>query len=370
MIVLKLLSLIIWLLIIPFCIGLLPVFFMKEKERTPGVIFISGYFVMFALFEIIGIPIVIMVVYHSFAMFSNVFAIGGLLLSAAGVAVTLINRKKGYRLQLQPKADWKAISLEEKICFLIFLTMVGFQMYMAFTRASFDGDDAYYGVQGVIAQQMDSLYRINPNTGRSAPLDVRHALALIPVWEAFVGRMSGIHATIIAHSVVPLVLIPLTYLVYFQIGKKLLSNKKDMLPMFMIVMSLLQMFGNVSIYTNETFFLTRTWQGKSLAGNFVLPAVFWIFLCLFERTENQKKENSQSASKKQTETGLWMLLACINLTAGVSSSLAVLLSAALVAGLALLFALKEKKFSILVKAGLTCLPSAAYVLTYLALVHL
>lgn len=369
MIALKLLSLIIWLLIIPFCIGLLPAFLMKKKERTPGVIFVSGYFVMFALFEIIGIPIVITVVYHSFALLSNVFAIGALLLAAAGMAVTMKNRKKGHRLQFQPKTDWNAIRLEEKIYFMIFLAMVGFQMYMAFTRASFDGDDAYYGVQGVIAQQMDSLYRINPNTGRSAPLDVRHALALIPIWEAFVGRMSGVHSTIIAHSIVPLVFIPLTYLVYFQIGKKLLSNKKELLPMFMIVMSLLQMFGNVSIYTNETFFLTRTWQGKSLAGNFIIPAVFWIFLCLFEDTEKQEKEKIQQTNKKQTNAGLWILLACINITAGVSSSLAVLLSAALVAGLALLFALKEQKFSILVKAGLTCLPSAAYVLTYLALLH-
>lgn len=363
MIILKTGSLILWLFIIPFCIGLLPVYLLKEKERTPAVILLSGYFAMFALFEVIGIPVVIFVVYHGFSMLTRLFGIACVLFALAGILVTASGRKKGYRLNLSISTWWREISLEEKICYLIFLAVVGFQMYMSFTRASFDGDDAYYGVQGLIAQQLDSLYRINPNTGRSAPLDVRHALALIPVWEAFVGRMSGIHATIIAHSVVPLILLPLTYLMYFQIGKKLLHKKKDMLPMFMIVMALLQMFGNVSIYTNETFLLTRTWQGKSLAGNLVIPAVFWIYLCLFEKKEEHKEQKDKSM-------GLWILLACVNLTAGVSSSLAVLLSAALAGGLGFLFMIREKKFRILVKAGLACIPSAAYVLIYLALAYL
>ena len=212
--------------------------------------------------------------------------------------------------------------------------------------------DAYYGVQGVIAQQMDSLYRFDAYTGSSAPLDVRHALALIPIWEAFIGRMSGMHATVIAHSVIPLVFLPLTYLLYFRIGKSLLSDKKEMLPMFMIVLALIQMFGNVSIFTNETFLLTRTWQGKSVAGNLVLPAVVWLFLCLFDKKEKQ-------------ENAYWILLACVNLAAGVSSSLAVMLSALLVAGFAVLFAIKERRVCILVKAGLTCIPSALYVLVYL-----
>lgn len=354
MVVLKIISLICWLLVIPFCMGLLPAMAVREEDRTPGAVFVSGYIVMFALFELIGIPVVITVVYHGFSRLSYLFMGVSLLSALLGVILTFRKSKKGYGLTLWKFADVAELSLEEKAGFLLFLLLVGFQLYMAFTRASFDGDDAYYGVQGLIAQQQDTLYRINPNTGRSAPLDVRHALALFPIWEAFVGKMSGIHSTVIAHSVAPLVLIPLTYLVYFQIGKKLLSDRKDMLPFFLIVMSLFQIFGNVSIYTGETFFLTRTWQGKSVAGNFMIPAVFWIFLNLFE---------------KEKKWGYYLLLACLNLAAGISSSLAVLLCSLLTAGLSVLFAIKERKFGILVKAGLTCVPGAAYVLVYLLISH-
>lgn len=366
MIAFKVISLIIWLLVIPFCMGLMPVMLVPEKDRTPGSIFAFGYIVMFALFELVGIPVVIAVVYHGFSWLSWLFLFFSLALALLGVIFTCRKRKRGYKLKLWELFDFSDLTWEEIIGYLIFAVIVGFQLYMAFTRASFDGDDAYYGVQGLIAQQKDTLYRINPNTGRSSPLDVRHAMALIPIWEAFVGKMSGIHSTIIAHSVVPFVLIPLTYLIYFQIGKRLFTKKQDMLPFFMIVMALFQMFGNVSIYTNETFFLTRTWQGKSVAGNFIIPAVFWIFLCLFEK---EKVSELRIMASPTMDTGYWIILACLNLAAGASSSLAVLLSLLLTAGLAFLFAIKERKFSILVKAGLTCIPGAAYVLTYLIVSH-
>lgn len=355
MIILQIISLIFWLFAVPFAMGLLPVSLLPEKDRTPGCIFLSGYLVLFALFELIGIPVAILKVYNGFSTLCIIFAIAAVLLGAFGVFYTLSMRKKGYNLSIN--LDRKAWTWEDKIYMLLFVLLVGFQLYMSFTRASFDGDDSYYNVQGLIAQQIDTLYRINPNTGISAPLDARHALALFPIWEAFVGKMSGIHMTIVAHSIVPFVLLPLTYLVYYKIGQRLFREKRDRLPVFMVLMALFQMFGNVSIYTNETFLLTRTWQGKSVAGNLILPAVFWIFFCLFgkEKEEREKRE----------QTGYWLLLAVLNLAAGVSSSLAVMLCALLVAGLAFLFMIKEKSFGVLVKAGLACIPAAMYVLTYL-----
>ena len=364
MIVLQIVSLILWLILIPFCMGLTPAMLMKKENRTSGCIFVSGYLIMFALFELIGIPVAVTVTYHSFSLLSNLFAAAALLLSVSGVLSAVKKRKKGDGLMFFDRESLRVYGLEDKLYFLIFLLLVGFQMYMVFTRTSFDGDDAYYGVQGLIAQQQDTLYRINSYTGRSSPLDTRHVMALFPVWEAFIGRMSGIHATIIAHSVAPLVLLPLTYLVYFRIGKKLFPGRHGLLPVFMIIMALFQMFGNVSIYTNETFLLTRTWQGKSVAGNFMIPAVFWLFLCLFEK--NGKEEGDAKASDQKV---FYLLLACLNLAAGISSSLAVLLCCLLTAGLGVLFAIRERKFSILVKSGLTCIHGALYVLTYLIISH-
>ena len=76
---------------------------------------------------------------------------------------------------------------------------------MAFAYASFDGDDAYYVVQSVLADQTGVLNRIRPYTGLSTDLDIRHALATLPLWIAYVARMTGIHATIVAHTLLPLI---------------------------------------------------------------------------------------------------------------------------------------------------------------------
>ncbi len=353
MIILKVASLVLWLLLIPFCIGALPVQLIPEKDRTPGTRFLAGYFTIFALFELIGIPIALLLVYHSFSVLTYLFMSACLVLTIAG-GVLLVKNRRADR-ERYPYRALLNCTTEEKIGYLLFFLLVAFQLYMAFTRASFDGDDAYYGVQGVIAQQIDMLYRFDAYSGNSIPLDARHALALTPVWEAFIGRMSGVHTTIIAHSVMPLLLIPLTYLLYFKIGQKLFAHKKDMLPVFLILLAVFQMFGNVSIYTAETFLLTRTWQGKSIAANLILPAVVWIFLCLFD----EEKQKTISAG------GYWVLLSCIHLAAGMSSSLAVLLSALLSLGLAVLFAIRKRRFGILFRTGLTCIPGGIYMLIYL-----
>lgn len=380
MTVVKILGLIVWLVVVPFCMGLvfLPLF--KERFKSVGTVFAAGYILFFTALELVGIPIVLFTVYNGLTIFTRWFTPLILVLSLAGAGIALWEKKRGYGLSFAGFDRFKESSPEEKIVMLLFLGLVGFQMYMSFTRASFDGDDAYYGVQAVIAQQVDTLYRVNPYTGRSAPLDVRHALALFPVWEAYLGKMCGIHATIIAHSVVPLVLIPLTYVLYFQIGKALFGGKGKQLPMFMMLIALWQLFGNISIYTTETFFLTRTWQGKSFAGNFVIPAVLWIFLCLFVSGEkedtivpkgmkNQGKWLGRAVHTNIGEKGLWILLACLNLAGGASSSLAILLSCMMTAGFGFLFSVRERKFGILTKAGFSCVPGGIYVLLYLLLTH-
>lgn len=391
MIILKILGLVFWLLVIPVGLGLL---FRKapkreqlpEKLQTTGVTLLIGYLLLFALLEIVGIPVMLFSVYHGYSRMVILYAVLLVLGAGTGYGFWIYRKKKAQKrsgaveetnrfqwFRKEPYDTW-----EGRLLLILFLLLVGFQLYMAFTRASFDGDDAYYVVQALTAQQTDTLYRIDPNRGVSVPLDARHALALFPIWEAFVGTMCSIHATIMAHSVVPLLLIPLTYLIYYEIGRELFCNKKRLLPMFLALMALWQMFGNVSIYTTETFFLTRTWQGKSFAGNFIIPAVFWIFLCLFRESDRETRQkvdfsvevNSERKSRKLprgNSGSLWMMLTLLNLAAGASSSLAVLLSCALTMGLGVLLTIRSRRFRNLIYAGLSCILGGAYVLLYMML---
>ena len=367
----QIMALIFWLLAIPFCIGLLPAKFTPEDKRTPIATLLAGYLLMWSVFEVITIPAVIWIQYDNFLFVLKWFMIAAILLAVFGIIVWYMDWKKTEGVK-----PWFAfsnfklseLSIEAKIEWLLFLVFVGFQLYMAITRASFDGDDAYYVVESLMAQQSNAMYKNLPYTGRSSPLDMRHALAVFPIWIAFVAVKADMHATVVSHIIMPLILIPLSYMTYYEIAKALftVSKKeaasktcKENIPVFMIIMAMFQMFGNVSIYTNETFFLTRTWQGKSVAANLVIPMMFLLLLWLFN--DVKKEENGR-------RTGLWIMLVCLNMTAGVCSSLAVFLIAILLGAAALCLMVVEKDWKIPLKLGLTCIPNLFYVILYLGLI--
>lgn len=434
---LHVIGLLFWLAVIPFGIGLIPANFISVKRRGPGFVLLAGYFVMWALFEVVAIPAVLFVKYDNFKAASIVFAVLSILCAAAGLWLWYRNRK-AHRPGLISGVEYKSdlsdgqndtrvgligravarcrirlrdMSWAERIEWLLFFVLLGFQLYKAAAYASFDGDDAYYVVESLIAQQADVMYRILPYTGRPTDLDIRHALAVFPMWIAFVAARSRIHATIVSHTVMPFLLIPLSYLVYYEIGRQLFwadsfhgkkEKDRENLPIFMIVMALFQIFGNVSIYTSETFFLTRTWQGKAVAGSLVIPALFWMFLWIFDSGKEMPEESAaerkeggtarESIARRPGETargatgrkldvtekstagrkprkqygdiGLWLVFVCINMTAGVCSSIAVFLVCILMALTAFALAVTERDYRVILKMGVVCIPNVVYMAIY------
>lgn len=390
MIAIKGIGLILWLFIIPFCIGLIPVQWIPGEKRNVGVVFIAGYLVMLPLCWLVTVPCILLVKYYSFRVMAGWFTVLVFLATALGAGLTVWAYRQKKWVSLKPAMDFGRMSVEVKIEWILFFLLIVWQLYKAFTLASFDGDDAEYVAQSLVTQQSETMYLIKPYTGGTTSLDIRHSLAVLPIWVAYIARATGIHATVLAHSILPFLLIPLTYTVYYEIGKHLLKRKKEYLPAFMIIMALMQIFGNVSIFTNETFFLTRTWQGKSVAANFVIPATIWLLLWIFDSEDDQSQESMQKKEKeapkikrvqlargvhpanatpsaKGTRAGLWALLCLTNMTAGVCTSMVAFLNVLLVAAAAFWMMAAERKFSILVKAGLACVPNMVYMLLYLFL---
>lgn len=398
---LHILSLLFWIGIIPFCIGLIPSNFISADKRTPGFVMLAGYFVMWAVFEVVAIPAVLFVKYDNFKVTSGIFMAACIMGAAVGLWLAIRQRRSQRAGGNDHGTDCKKLksdmnvsfigfagekvlehirrmSWAERIEWLLFFALLGFQLYKAAAFASFDGDDAYYVVESLIAQQADVMYRILPYTGRPTDVDIRHALAVFPMWVAYVAVKSDIHATIMSHLVMPLVLIPLSYLVYYEIGVLLFRKDredsdadgvlyKENLPVFMIVMCLFQIFGNVSIYTNETFFLTRTWQGKALAGSLVIPALFWMFLLIYENA-GRKSDNGTGAANR-VNAGLWIVFVCVNMTAGICSSIAVFLICILMAVTALCLAVVERDWHVIVRMAVVCIPNVIYMAVYAAMAY-
>ena len=170
-------------------------------------------------------------------------------------------------------------------------------------------------------------------------------------------KLSGIHATIVSHSIIPLFFIPLVYLAYVEIGRILFRSRQQIIPVFMIVVSLLLMFGNVSIYTPATFFLMRTWQGKSILTSIAFPAILLIFLWMIKETGTEEKTLMQRAS-------FWGLLTLANMFSGMCSEMGVMFGAGLVALLTLVLLYTSKRMTVLLGAFCSVIPNLVYVVLY------
>ena len=339
----------------PFGTGLLINSIMEKENRSIGVTYISGFLMLLAAFQLLAVPIVFFDSF-GFPWIVKIFTVLVTLLTGSGILSALhLWRREGC--VFQERVVLKKKGKIEIIQWLLVFILLVFQLVMAVTHASFDGDDAYYVVHSLVTDETDTLYRILPYTGFSTSLDMRHAMAVFPIWIAYLARMSGIHATILSHTVLPVFLIPITYWIYYEIGKVLFREKEEQIPTYMIYICFLQIFGNVSIYTNATFFLTRTWQGKSMFANVVIPAVFMVLLWLFEG----------EADKRGKRSGLWFLLFVINIVAAMMSTASVFLNTLLIGVMSVVLCIQEKNPKILLKMIGCCIPCAVYALLYVFL---
>lgn len=353
--ILQILILVLILLVCPFLSGLIPMYFVERKRRTTGAIYLSGFITCLAAFQIICVPVVVLSVY-GFPIVSIIYSVVIGITSAAGLAMAILKWKKEGNIFAEADLN-RNLTIEEIVEWFMFVAILVFQIIMFVRMASFDGDDAYYIVQSVLACQTDTMYRIRPYTGLSTSLDLRHSLAVLPMWIAYVADAAGIHPTVFAHHISGYILIPVSYLIYLEIGRNILKREQKKLPIFMIFVAIMQVFGDVSIYTNSTFFLTRTWQGKSILANVCIPGVLWLLLNIFD------SDNYDSDKR----LGLWLTLFALNIVAAMCSTSSVFLVAMIIGISGLVLSIKEKNLQILLRLIIMCIPLAGYGVMYLLL---
>ncbi len=363
MVILKSLSLIFTLVLLPALAGILPLHFFKVKQRSVGKTIILGYIVSLAILELIGIPIVLTFTYTGYIFFIVLYMVLMIFVAILGIHIThrdAIRARKNdqpfYGAKQMISAQVSGIvnsSWESKIYFIIISLLMIFQLVQAVRLASYDVDDAFYNAYARSAQQYGTLYRIDPSTGRSFSLDMRHAMALFPILQAMVSTLSDVHLLVVAHKIMPLILIPLSSAVYYEISGVIFTGEREKRLLFILLINIFRIFGNISEYTTETFFFIRTWQGKSLTGNFIIPALIWLFLSMRDDKENKE--------------GIiyWVLIGILILAGGSSSSLAVLLTCAVTLLYGMLFAIRDKNFRIFAKSLISCFFGFLYIIIYL-----
>lgn len=335
--------------VVPFLLGAVPVKYMNSFQRTPAMMYLCGWFVSFSVFELVSVPFILLE--RSFAEVVIIYSLAILILL---VVSTWMGREIIWKF-----LSWRywresvvKMSWWTRFGWLIVAILLVIQMIHAVVFEYYDGDDSYYVAQAVMTNTFDTMYLRDNYTGYIYPLDIRHALSPTPVYIAWMARLSGIHPTIISHSVLSVAWLVLMYCVYGQIGKRLFAKNKEWRPLFLIFMEVWFLFGNISLYTSETFAMTRTWQGKGLMAGVILPA---LILSLFYLAD------------QKTRLGNWLLFMAVILSAVFATSVAFMLVPTIVGLSAVLIGWQKKSAKTVLLMGAGCLPCIIIAFCYLLL---
>lgn len=333
--------------------------FLKTDKMGGNLFFrwVSGQFLLWAGFQLISVPLIIQE--HSFSRLVQLFTGYMAALTLLAVAVEIQRLVKGQK----PSAVWKnkTGSGSERgagiLLWLVFWGVLLFQLIQAVRLSYADTDDAYYVAISTVTQEADTMYQKLPYTGGTTLMDIRHGLAPFPIWISFLARLSGMQVITVAKVVLPVVLIAMTYAIFYLFGRVLFPQRGRQLPLFLVFTELLVLFGNYSIYTAENFMIARSRQGKAALANIVIPFLLFLLLILFKRIQE----------KQRMAVSFYFLLGAVAVTGCLCSTLGAFLVSLAVAVAGLLGALCYKRIRMLFLLAACCMPCVVYAVIYLFL---
>lgn len=323
----------------------------KEGLNLP-LRWVSGQMLIWAVFQMICVPLILgdQNFLHLCILFGGFLTVA--LLLAFGAAV---RRRMKTAVVRNHSSERDKIAL---FLWLFVLALLVLQQVIAAVLAYEEGDDAYYVAVSVITESSDTMYQLLPYTGRLTVLfDARHSLAPFPIWVAFLSRLSGIHAATMSQIVLPVVLIPMAYSVFLLIGKQLVGDNRRGLPLFMLFIEFLVMFGGQSLYTSENFLLVRTAQGKAVLASIVIPFLFWLLLILAERLQRGEKAGIR----------YWLLVGMTMVSGCLCSTQGALLVCLLLGAGGICTAVCYRRWKVILPVGICCVVPAVFMIFYVVL---
>ena len=351
----------VWLVIVPVLLGKIVCDFCKTRENVISY-YLTGSFAGWAVFEAVAVP-AIMVKWK----LDPVILLWCLLILAilsTGFVLT-VGKKKGqgfseWRHALSERLLGKKLrpaqmageSWFTKILLAGVIVLIAVQIYMYVFYAHYDADDARYMANSVSAWNNGTMLLTHPNTGvmLAEPVGELKKDVVSPwvIWLSMLAKLTCIHPTILAHTVLPVFLVLMGYGAYFLLARTLLKERRYQY-LFLLLVCVFELFGYISIYAGATFFLTRIWQGKSIVAGVLLPFLIALMLQFEADYENP----------------LWhILIGTVNLGACLLSGVGIVYSAVLVGCFEFSYALQHKSWKNLLLGILSCLPNLVFGILY------
>ena len=157
--------------------------------------------------------------------------------------------------------------------------IIGLIFYQVFYVVYFqhaDSDDSYYLAQINTIVETDYLMNIEPTTG----IDVFKQIATYKligheVMLSMIAKMFNVNVAFLSHMIMPIKMIPLHYIVVYELGKIIKYEYKRLFLFFSVIINMFSAFSGAA---SPAWLLLRIWQGKAVIVSILLPMLLLEFV--------------------------------------------------------------------------------------------
>ncbi|MCR5602697.1 MAG: hypothetical protein K6G27_03215 [Lachnospiraceae bacterium] len=357
------LLIILWAIIIPYMLGSLIVRFDgSDNGHMVAAKNISyGFMLMCVLFLIPAVPMILMhVPFHILSMTWEaavcILCVLSLMVFFRGKRAAEPGKQKQAGDEQTAGEQNGKVQNERIFTILVWiaaLIVIAFEICLPVLRMHVDTDDARFLVDAMEALKKDTLLEYNPITGihHGVPVgeQIKDVTAPFPIFIALASTLFKLHPAITAHTVMPMLFIPLSYAVFVLIGDHIFKRNAKDTGLFLLFLSLIHLFSFETIYSAGYTLLTIIWQGRSVAAMVMLPFLWYLLLELSDKDAVGVRD--------------YIMLTMAALACAMLSNMGSLFAFILCMAYALSFAIRGKSIKPLIFMGLSMIPDVAVIVT-------
>ena len=237
------------------------------KNHNFLVISLYGFIGIVSFLQIIYIPMILLhvsfktVLYITLCTLILFIAISFLICKDDEIKLLKSNAKK-----------LKNIKKKNVLVICILCLVVLFQATTSSILFNENADDAFYISLVEENKSSDEIYTNAPSLGINNTLFLsRYMVSGYELFLSVISKIFDIESTILAHTVIPFIMIIFSYIAYYIFARKFFNNEKSQI--FLLLLSILFLFSGFTTRFRGIILLSRMWQGKEIFLNIVLTLI-------------------------------------------------------------------------------------------------
>lgn len=268
MLIIRMTVLAVFLFLVPALLGAPWTEVLPNRNRyRMSACFPIGFFVELAIFQLIEVPFAFL--HLPFTLLCWLFAI--IVMMACIYSGVYFRKNRPFAIRLSRLNSWEILYL------IVFVGLLILQLYNSYVSDTtvWSYDDAAYITYAEDTIRTNRIMSIDPYTGIATRFDINRGLQGWLYFPAFLSNISMLSVAMMERTLLETYDVVLGYTVYTYMASVLFSKMEDGL-IFLIVLSILHIFGLYSPYSITFRLLGPNYQGKAVLAASLCPLLYTV----------------------------------------------------------------------------------------------